>query len=169
MRPPRAKADPRPRQETSAELVNDLLQAIRSGFYADAEKRFFQDRAFLLRNVVLWPAQWLNQRGVWLEPARYKAIVLEVLTTVKRHGDTGAVQFVPGYLMHCVQQHFKHQEEAIYEEARAMRTLCERALFAAGRAVPVENPNTALLEARRLITIRRVRKAKAESKQGVLL
>jgi hypothetical protein len=126
---------PRLHQEITGEIVSDLLGVIRGQFYGDASpKKWFQDRPFLLRNVVLWPASWLNKRGVSLKPERYKAIILECIADIKHHGATGVVQFWPGYLMHCVQEHFKHHGDEIYKEGKSLRTLSERAMMAFIRA-----------------------------------
>jgi hypothetical protein len=112
------------RQATPAELVTQLLNVVRSQFYGDLPpKRFFQDRNLLLRNVILYPAHWLDERGVTLPSHRYQGIVLDVLQTIKRHGDTRGVQYLPGYLAHCLQTHFKHHGEEYYEEAKALRSL----------------------------------------------
>jgi hypothetical protein len=133
MKPQKRPAPERPRQDVGRQIVDDLLGVIRGQFYPDA-KSFYQDRAFLQRNVVLWPAKWLDQRGVTLPPARYKEILLEVFTGIKQHGQTGAVRYWPGYLMKCVQDHFKHHGEDYYEEGKSVRNLAERAVMAAALA-----------------------------------
>ena len=97
---------------------------MRFQFYGDRPpKRFFQDRNLLLRNVILYPAHWLDERGVSLPSHRYKAIVLDVLQTIKRRSDTRGIQCLSGYLAPCVQTHFKHHGDECYEEAKARRSL----------------------------------------------
>ena len=67
------------------------------------------------------PHYW---NGVYTLPShRYKGIVLDVLQTIKRHGDTRGIQYLPGYLAHCLQTHFKHHGDEYYEEAKALRSL----------------------------------------------
>ena len=54
------------RQPTPSEMTGSLLEFLRVKFYNQPgdEKRFAQDRSRLLKWVVLWPASWLNARGV---------------------------------------------------------------------------------------------------------
>lgn len=115
-------------------MVNDLLHIIKCQFYADAPpKQWFQDRSFLMRNVVLWPAKWLNERAWRLPPERYKALLIGVFNDIKRHGATGAVKYWPGYLMQCVQSHCKIHTEEIEAEAKSTRTAAERVLMSFGK------------------------------------
>lgn len=133
-------APDRPRQSVPSQIANELLAVIRNQFYPDAQlggeaaKQWFQDQQFIRQRVVLWPAAWLNKRGVSLKPERYQQILLDIFADIKRHGATGAVKFWPGYLAKCVQDHFAHHEDEIYEEAKALRTQLERALATAGSA-----------------------------------
>lgn len=105
-------------------MVNQLLNVVRRPFYEDLPpERFFQDQNVLERNVMLYPAHWLAARDVTLPSHRYKRIVLDVLQTIQRHGDTGQIQYLPGYLAHCLQTHFRHRGDGSYEEAQALRSL----------------------------------------------
>ena len=119
----------RPKQDLPQEIVSDVMSFIRQKFYADADpKRWFQDANYLKRCVVTWPAKWLNGRGVTLPADRYKAIVLDILMDVCRHGKTGVVKFWPGYLAKCVQDRFHHKGDDYYEEGKSLRTVLERTL-----------------------------------------
>ncbi len=130
----------RPAQQVPSDIVRSLLAVIRNQFYPDAAlggvaaKQWFQDQQFIRIRVVLWPATWLNQRGVTLEPARYQQILLDIFQDIKRHGATGAVKYWPGYLAKCVQDHFAHHEDEIYAEGKALRTQLERAIATAAAA-----------------------------------
>lgn len=148
----------RPQQQTPKDIVDDLMGVIRRQFYCDAPpKQWFQDQSFIRRRVVLWPAHWLNERGVTLRPERYKGILLEILQGIKHHGEVGAVRFWPGYLAHCVQQHFKHNEEAIYNEGKALRATLETVLLAAQGAVQSRpaDPVATLSDAYDLLKVRK--------------
>lgn len=133
-----------------SEIVSDLMSAIRARFYPEAAaKKWAQDYHFIKDRVILWPATWLDKRGVTLKPERYQQIILEVLAEIKQHGDTGNIGYWPAYLAKCVQERFKHQSDAIYEEGKALRTQLENALTIAGGARSEIDPIRAMAEARR--------------------
>jgi len=117
-----SKGNDRRQQETPKEVIDDLLGAVRSQFYGEiSERRWFQDRDLILRNVVLYFAHWLNERGVTLPTTDYKRIVLDVLQTIKRHGNTSQIKYLPAYLAHCLQTHLRHHGEEYYEAAKRLR------------------------------------------------
>ena len=121
----------RPREAIPQEIIQDVLAAIRSACYASndvAPKQWYQDRVFLLQRVVLWPAGWLHKRGVSLPPERYKEILLSIIKDIRIHGQASTVKYWPGYLAKCVQDHFKHNEDNLYNEAKAFRAVLERTL-----------------------------------------
>ncbi len=128
----------KPTQDTPADLVNDLMQAVRSGFYENAGDQWFKDQAFLRRNVVLWPAGFVVGKGFSMTPERYKGVMLEIFQDIKRHGKTGAVKFWPGYLMKCVQDHFKIHWDEYYQEAKSLRMKLDQAMFAARSATEAQ-------------------------------
>lgn len=135
---------PNPRAEqTPAELVAELLGVVRRQFYPDslvddarAQKRWFQEQHLIKSWVVLWPAKWLDERGVWLSPERYRGALLGIFDEIKRHGDTAGVENWPRYLATCVQSRFKIRAEEFLEEGKAARTVVER--VALGLAKPAK-------------------------------
>jgi hypothetical protein len=133
-------ASERPKQDLPADIIGDLMTAVRNGFYPGNDA-WFADQSFIRRRVVTWPAGWLNKRGVTLKPERYKEILLGIFTEIKRHGQTGTVKYWPGYLVHCVQEHFKYHGEEIYNEAKALRNKVEAALLAGKRATDCRQGN----------------------------
>ena len=125
----------RPKQEVPAQLISQLMAVIKNQFFPDISgKDWGQQYTFIKREVVTWPAAWLNSRGVTLPPARYQQILLGVLNDVKIHGHTAAVRYWPGYLKKVMQDHFKHHGDEYYQEGKSIRSLTERSLMAFTRA-----------------------------------
>jgi hypothetical protein len=161
--------EPRPKQSIPQEIKTDLLNAIRGAFYGDAtDKQWHQDKHFILRTFVLWPAGYLDRRGVTLPPTRYKAVVLGVIQGIKQHGQTGAVKFWPGYLAHCLQTHFRLHGEEYYEEGKALRKNLAAVLSHASSA-PTVDPIRLLAAHRRDLLARKPRPKAKNSAQLPLL
>ena len=128
-RPAKPSARPAQKQQLPTELVGDLLGAIRHQFYTENPAAWFKDQRFILDRVILWPATWLDGRGITLPALRYKELILEVLQEIKQHGNTGKIAYWPAYLAKCVQERFKHRSDHIYEEGKALRNLTENTLL----------------------------------------
>jgi hypothetical protein len=84
---------------------------------------------------------------VTLPPERYKAILLEIFNGIKQHGSTEAIKYWPGYLMHCVQTHFRIHGEEYYEEGKALRATLDKIIRKAP-SIPTADPIRVLAEAR---------------------
>lgn len=146
------------------------MQVIRGQFYGDCPERWHKDQHFIKERFVLWPAAWLHSRGVTLSAMRYREILLDVLDDVKRHGSTGVVRHWPGYLTHCIQEHFRHHEDEIYEEGKAVRTVLDRTLKQVNRARSTADPLAPLAAAHAVLMAKRVarRRPRAQSTQTEL-
>lgn len=131
----------RPKQITSQELKDDLLAFIKRKFYEGDSREFSQDYSRLLKWVVLWPAKWLNERGVTLPGERYKKILTDILMTSLQQRMTSKIRYRPAYLMQVVQSHFAVHGEEYYNEAKSARSLAENALLVVGRAVGAQQPD----------------------------
>src|SRR5579872_3818331 len=89
---------PAAKQPTPQELLDGLLDFVQRKFYSDHPLAFTKDRPRLLKWVVLWPAAWLNKRGVTLPADRYREIFMAVFMDGLRFGDTGNITYFPAYL-----------------------------------------------------------------------
>ncbi len=147
--PPNAE---RPKQQTPVELIADLMMFAKS-FYQDDPQQWFKDQHFIKRNVVTWPARWLNNKGVTLPPDRYKSIMIDIFMDIKRHGQTGTIKYWPAYLMKCVQDHFKVHGEEYYNEGKSIRSKIEASMLLINRAAaaPTADPIAALAEVNRAL------------------
>lgn len=168
MRPKtRRPAVARPRQVTSSELRDSLLDFLRAKFYPEPAHwvTFQKDVPRLLAWVVLWPAKWLDERGVTLPTERYQELVVNALLEGLRHGDTGGIKYLPAWLGRVVQSHFAHNEDAIYEEGKALRGRLEltlRGLEAIAAASRPADPVREMAAAAGLLKARRRDSAKAQ-------
>jgi len=130
MRQPRPQ---RPKQDLPRQIVDAILYFIGHHFYPDrtstaaARKLWAQDRHFYRRHLITWAAAWLDQRGVTLKPERFQKLICDKLLDAKLHLSAGARNW-PRYLTHCIQDHFHHHGEAIYNEAKALRAQVENTL-----------------------------------------
>jgi len=148
---PKPKKAERLKQQTPAEMVGSLMGAVRSNFYGEIPEKWFADQHFIKRNVVLWPANWLNEKGVTLPPERYKAIMLALFVEIKVNA-TGPLKYPPGFLMKCVQDHFRIQGEKYYDEGKTIRSKADLALLSAINAPRAADPVAALADAHRILT-----------------
>lgn len=109
-------------------LLGELLAAVRERFYAGKPTaEFHRDRRRLIY-ALSWPADWLGQRGLFCPPSRYRAIVVARLDAVRAHGDPARYgAFFPSYLLKCLQDHFAHHGEELYDELKHIRNALELA------------------------------------------
>lgn len=109
-------------------LLAELLTAVRERFYATKPRaEFHRDRRRLVQ-ALCWPADWLERRGLFCSPSRYRAIVVARLDDVRTHGDPARYgAFFPSYLLKCVQDHFAHHGDELHDELKHIRNALEAA------------------------------------------
>lgn len=139
------------KQPTPIELIRAVLGAIRTKYCVGwSEKEWFKMRKVLRKWVVLEPATFLasgvaaNGRkihsGFTLPAARFQKILLTVVTESERMR-TGEIRYLPAFLRKCVQEHFSHNWEGYYSEAKTTLATAEAALLAF-KALPVVTDRT---------------------------
>lgn len=122
-------------QPTSPELRDACLGILRSKFYGNSPeevKAFNQDRSRLLAWVVLYPAAWLNKRGVTMPGDAYRETFVKVFIQAAAHIES-KVKYRPAYLRQVVQSHWAIHGEDYYEAAKTVRNLADHALLVAGQ------------------------------------
>lgn len=109
-------------------LLGELLAEVRERFYATKSvAEFHRDRRRLVQ-ALCWPADWLERRGLFCSPSRYRAIVVARLDDVRAHGDPARYgAFFPSYLLKCVQDHFAHHGDELHDELKHIRNALEAA------------------------------------------
>ena len=110
-----------------AEQVIDALlgQIAREYYNAGKDKRYHVHRRGLI-HAICWPATWFQQRAIHLSDARYRAIIQERLAEIRVHGCADKARaYFPKYLLTCLQNHFLHRGEDIYEQYKHVRYTIE--------------------------------------------
>lgn len=147
-----SRLNSRPKQPTPKELTNGLLDLIRRKFYEGDSVAFAKDRSRLLAWVVLWPASWLNSRGVSITTDSYREVFSKVIMEAVIHG-TEKVRYRPAWLKQVVQSHFKIHGEEIYNAAKSARSLVETAMLLTGKSAHIQSdPMREMSVARSLIS-----------------
>lgn len=147
---PRAK--PARKQPTPDDLVADLLDFLERKFYPGHHLAFVKDKPRLLDWVVLWPATWLEKRGVTIPPAEYRSLFFQIFFDGLAHTDLEKIKYLPAWLRMVIRSHFDHHGEAIYQQAKSVRALAEHTLLTLGKMVtPTTDPIREMAAARRLL------------------
>lgn len=154
----------RSQQPTPKELTDSCLDFLRRKFYNQPgdEKCFCQDRKHLLGWVVLWPASWLNKRGVTIHGDAYREIFNKVFMQAAAHA-TDKIKYRPAWMRMVIQSHFNIHGETYYEEAKAVRNQIEQALMLTKNvAAPVADPVKEMAAARDILVAGLVRKKRVQ-------
>lgn len=160
------KLRPQLKQPTPKELTDSCLGLLRAKFYAGDDKGFYQERNDLLRRVVLYPAAWLNERGVTIHGDDYRQIIHKVFIQASAHV-TSKIKYRPAYLRQVIQSHMAIHGEDYYDAAKATRNTIEQTMQLIGQIRPFEaDPVRKLAEAAALLKAP-VRKKKAVVKTTV--
>lgn len=142
------------KQPMPEELTAALLDFLRRKFYTQPgdDRCFFQDRRHLLSWVVLWPASWLNGKGVTIHGDAYREIFFKVFFQAAANM-TSKVKYRPAYLRQVIQSHFKIHGEEYYEKAKSVRNLADHALMLIGGfKQPTPDPVRDMAKARQILT-----------------
>jgi hypothetical protein len=155
--------------DTPEALVSRLLTTVRGQFCGDMTPgEWSMHSHFIRRNVILWPAGFMKGKGFTLPGPRYEAIMRGIFQVIIREGKTGAVKCWPGYLMMCVQNHWRHHWEEYYAEAKSARNLVTTALLACKQVEREDKTVETLAAAHRVLATkqRRARKASPAKQLG---
>jgi hypothetical protein len=118
--------EPRRQTKTSADVILGLCQVVHDQLYRDDQRKNFWSQNKELKAALTWPAEWFNERGIFVSGERYQEIMMEVIQEAKRHGATGVVGHWPLYLLKCVQSHFDANAHLYNDEGKRARDLVNR-------------------------------------------
>ena len=139
------------KQPTPQDLTDACLDFLRRKFYAEDARCFAQDRTRLLSWVVLWPAGWLNSRGVTIHGDAYREIFFKVFLNADAHRSE-RIKYRPAWLKMVIQSHFKIHGEEYYNEAKSVRAILDQTLLMAGKqTAPAADPVRELASARQML------------------
>lgn len=157
----------RDKTTVSKDFMADLLPMIRNQFMPEAEDKYWYGNLWLVQRAVTYPAKWFNERRIFVPPARYREILLDLLQDIKRH--MGVPGCAPAYLLRCVQKHFDFNADRYNDEGKAARDLVGRVVgqLKPGEERPDELVRT-LAAAHDLIKPPRRKPRPARSTQGDL-
>ena len=104
------------------EVIDSLLgQIVREHYSGPGDRNYHAHRRGLI-HAICWPASWFQERSIHLSDARYKAIIQKQLREIHQHGNSSKAQaYFPKYLLTCLQNHFLHRGDNIYEQYRHVR------------------------------------------------
>jgi hypothetical protein len=151
-------------------MVARLLAHIRGQFCGDMDdKKWFSMQDWFRVHVVMWPARQMKKKDFTLPARRYEEILREIFMGIKKHGNTAVVRDWPGYLLKCVQDHWAHNWEDYYREAKSTRNLAESALLACGKVPKAEDRTVETLAQAQALIARKTRpKRQRQPKQQEL-
>ncbi len=143
---------PRPTVEVAQEFMVEFTFMIRRQFCPDWSDRAWCQSLWMVRRAVTYPAEWLNERHLLVSAQRYREILLTLIQDIKRNA-TGEIGFPPGYLLKCVQDHFRFHADEYNAEGKAARDAVARVLDGAKvtAAAPADDFVQRLADAHRLI------------------
>jgi len=151
-------AEPRPKLAADEQLLTELLIQVRGHFYSTKPPAVFQrDRRRLLQ-ALSWPAHWLDHRGLFCSPARYRSLLCARLDAIRSHGDPACYgPYFPTYLLKCLQDFFDRHDDELHAEFRHIRHALDvvcGSLRSADQATVQSRQITALAAAHRLLRAR---------------
>lgn len=142
----------RPTIELAEEFMKEFTFLIRRQFCPDWSERTWCQNLWMVRRAVTYPAEWLNERRLFVSAKRYREILMTLILDIKRNA-TGEIGFPPGYLLKCIQDHFRFHADEYNAEGKAARDAVARVLEGAKvtTAAPADDFVQRLADAHRLI------------------
>lgn len=156
------------------EQTKQLLDHIYHTFYGETNKRtFYRDRKMLLHAISL-PAAWADERGVVIPADRYREIICGIISDIHTHGDPSRYQYLPRYLLKCVQDYLAHHGDVLYDALKHIRNRLQSIETILARATSPDPPDhdpqsqtqQVLAQTHRLIHPPRKKKQEPADKKG---
>lgn len=109
------------------QTIEVLLDYLRQHFYSMPSKSFFFRDKRALTLAITWPAKWMQKHNLQCSEKQYTDIIIEILKNITKHGDlTRARQYFPAYLFKCIQDHFHHNFDHLYDQLKHISCAIDR-------------------------------------------
>jgi hypothetical protein len=106
---------------TPADVIEQLLDHIRTLFYKNEPERFYQQRKQLIYTLTQ-PSHWLHQRALHTTPLKYQQLITDIIDDISKHANPQINQlYLPAYLLKCIQQYLIHHGDALYDQLKHVR------------------------------------------------
>jgi hypothetical protein len=125
---PKLHVDEREKQVLPGDMMKSWLGFIREQLNRGRDEKEFYSALGIYRKALTHFAAKLNGKAVTLPPARYSQIVYGVLMTIRDNGKLDGIKYLPRYVLHCFQEHWKHHGDEYYEEGKALRGTVDKKL-----------------------------------------
>jgi hypothetical protein len=139
--------------------AHELLDSIRLRFYSTQPPASFHRDRRMLVYALTWPAVWLERRGLFCSPRRYRALIEDRLDAIRAHGEPARYgAYFPAYLLKCLQDFFDRHGDDLYVELKHVRNALESlhgSLVFAERASEQSRRIEALAAAHRILHVSR--------------
>ena len=115
-----------PSTAIAQQIIDTLLGHIaREHYQGHNDIRFHQHRR-ALTHAICWPATWFKEKNIHICDTRYQAIIEQRLSEITTHAAIHKTQaYFPNYLLKCLQNHFLHRGDSIYEQYKHLRYCIE--------------------------------------------
>ena len=75
----------------------------------------------MLLYAITWPAAWLKNKQLHIQPKHYKHIIITKINDIKQHGNPQHYEaYFPRYLLKTLQDHFAHNQDKLYYELKSI-------------------------------------------------
>lgn len=148
---------------TADDLTTHLLADIHARFYQGVTaKKWAQERSILVQ-AITYPARYINERGGKLPGRRYREILVAILADIQRHVQAKRINRLSIYILHCVQEHMRHQGDRYYQEAKDAKPAAQVAgnVIRKVRAAMPDSTTRILAETHKVLAQRQVTSRKA--------
>ena len=109
----------------TSDVVESLLRRIHENLYQNNDADFHKDRKRLV-HAITWTASWMERRGLATSPKAYYTLISRQVAAIAEHGQADKyAEYLPAYLLKCIQQHILHHGDELYDRLKLIRNFVE--------------------------------------------